>query len=36
MHVSSGVTLRLEKCIEVPERALYVSISGHLVEAHLK
>jgi hypothetical protein len=30
------VTLRLEKCIEVPERALNEFASGHLVEAHFQ
>jgi hypothetical protein len=34
VHVSSRMTLRLEKSVEIPERALNESIGRHLVEAH--
>ena len=36
MHVSGRMTLRLEKGIEVPERAFHEPVSGHFVESHLK
>ena len=36
MHISSGVTLGLEKSIEVPEGTLYKSVSGHLIEPHFE
>jgi hypothetical protein len=36
MHVSGWVTLRLIQSIKVPEGAFNESVSGHLVEAHLK
>jgi hypothetical protein len=34
VHVSSRMTLRLEKSVEIPEGALDESISGHLVKTH--
>lgn len=36
MHVSSWMTLWLEKSIEVPEGTLAIPVSWHLSEAHLK
>lgn len=36
MCISSWVALRLEKSIEVPERALYEPIGRHLREAHFE
>lgn len=36
VHVTSGVTLRLEEGVKVPERALNELASWHLVEAHFK
>lgn len=35
MGFSSGVRLRLEKSIEVPERGFDIPLGGHLVETHL-
>ena len=34
VHVSCWVTLRLEKCVEVPERTLDISVCWHFFEAH--
>lgn len=34
MHVSCWVTLRLEKCVEVPERTLDEPVCWHFFEAH--
>jgi len=34
VHVTSGVTLRLEQSVEIPERALYESGGRHLIEPH--
>ena len=36
VHVTSGVTLRLEEGVEVPERALNILASWHLVETHFE
>jgi len=34
LEITSGMTLGLEKSIEVPERALNPTVGRHLVEAH--
>ena len=34
VHVTSWMTLRLEKRIEIPERTLNPSASRHLIESH--
>ena len=36
VHISGWVTLRLEQGIEVPERALNISVSWHFIESHLQ
>ena len=36
LGITSGMTLRLEQRIEVPERRLDKLVGGHLVEAHLQ
>ena len=36
MHISSGMTLGLEEGVKVPERALNIPISWHLLETHLE
>jgi len=36
MHVSSRMTLRLKKSIEVPKRTLYESVGRHLIEPHFQ
>ena len=36
VHVTSGVTLRLEEGVKVPERAFNELASWHLVEAHFE
>ena len=35
VSVSSRMSLRLEQCIEIPERAFNISIGFHLLESHL-
>ncbi len=36
VHVTSRVTLRLEEGVKVPERALNILASRHLVETHFE
>lgn len=36
MGVTCRMLLRLEECIEIPERALDIAISRHLGETHLE
>jgi hypothetical protein len=36
MHITGRVTLRLEKSIEVPERALNKFASWHFIESHFE
>ena len=36
VHITSGVTLRLEESVKVPERAFYELACWHLVETHFE